>query len=296
MKIATPRRSPRLNLATSAPTNVAPQPAPQHIRAFELEPIIAALRPTLAPGPAPARAVCHALKLERPLVAWDLETTGVRRQWDQILEFGAVKRFADGRPDEKKLMRFRPTCPISPFAFAAHGIRASELRHEPTFGPTQAKDIIAFLSGCDFVGHNLKAFDMPMLGAALGRALPRSFVIARDWPPADTQILDTLTLFRRFVPNKEAAGGNHKLVTAYAFYMGCDLQHAHSALADSQACMDVVFAMAKACAANSSGGPSGGDNITSVAHLNAIGCTPTTAQLDRQNAGPARQVLYAHHA
>lgn len=37
------------------------------------------------------------LELERPLVAFDLETTGVSRIKDRIVEFGAIKVFPNGR-------------------------------------------------------------------------------------------------------------------------------------------------------------------------------------------------------
>ena len=61
------------------------------------------------------------LKLERPLVVFDIESTGIMPQRDRIVEIAVLKVFPDGRT-QNTVRRLNPEMPIPPGATAVHGI------------------------------------------------------------------------------------------------------------------------------------------------------------------------------
>src|SRR4051812_30747273 len=101
------------------------------------------------------------LLLERPLVALDLETTGLDSQNDRIVEIACVKLEPSGHR-QVLTRRLNPGIPISPEAAAVHGITDADVAHEPSFGQV-APMLLAFLAGCDLTGFNVEHFDLPML-------------------------------------------------------------------------------------------------------------------------------------
>ena len=101
------------------------------------------------------------LKLKRPIIFFDLETTGVDVAHDRIVEISMVKIGVDG---EKvvKTRRINPQMHIPEEATAVHGISDEDVKDEPTFRQI-AKSLAAFIDGCDFGGFNSNRFDLPML-------------------------------------------------------------------------------------------------------------------------------------
>ena len=162
------------------------------------------------------------LKLERPLIFFDLETTGIDVEQDRIIEIAWVKIETDGTELTRE-WRLNPGIPISAEATAVHGITNEEVADCETF-----KDIATIVSlefaGCDLCGHNIKRFDVPMLMHEFSRVpLPR---------PAIGELVDTYTIFRAFF--------NHSLESAYRFYTGGEELDAHKAMNDVVGCA-VVF-------------------------------------------------------
>lgn len=72
------------------------------------------------------------LELNRPLIVFDLETTGTNVATDRIVEIGMVKIFPDGREEDKRYL-VNPTVPIPPEVTAIHGITNEDVMNEPTF-------------------------------------------------------------------------------------------------------------------------------------------------------------------
>ena len=72
------------------------------------------------------------LRLDRPLVVFDLETTGTDPATDRIVEISALRLETDGSRSIKT-RRLDPERPIPPGATAVHGIRDDDVRGAPTF-------------------------------------------------------------------------------------------------------------------------------------------------------------------
>src|SRR5688500_4267950 len=101
------------------------------------------------------------LQLEKPIVFFDLETTGTSTTKDRIVELCAIRVNTDGTQDEVHHL-INPTIPIAPAATEVHGITDEMVADKPTFGEL-AEELAAFFNGCDLGGYNIRRFDVPML-------------------------------------------------------------------------------------------------------------------------------------
>ena len=87
------------------------------------------------------------LKLDRPLVVFDIESTGVNARQDRIIELAAIRVEPDGTETEKCWL-LNPGVPIPPETTAIHGITDDIVKNCPTFADAAA-EIEAFFRGCD---------------------------------------------------------------------------------------------------------------------------------------------------
>jgi len=165
----------------------------------------------------------HLLRFERPIVVFDLETTGTNPGVDRIVEIAAIKIFPDGR-SERFVRRVNPKRAIPPSATAIHGIRDEDVRDCPEFREI-APQLADFLRGCDVAGFGVLRFDIPMLREEFRRA-------GLDFPLADAAVLDALVIFHR----KE----RRNLAAALRFYCDEELEGAHGAEADAEAAWKVL--------------------------------------------------------
>ena len=165
------------------------------------------------------------LKLKRPIIFFDLETTGVDTAHDRIVEISMVKVDPDGTK-QVKTRRINPEMPIPAEATAVHGISDEDVKDEPTFKQI-AKSLAKFIEGCDFGGFNSNRFDLPMLVEEFMRA-------EVDVDFRKRKFVDVQNIFHK----KE----QRTLVAAYKFYCDKDLENAHSAEADTLATYEVLEA------------------------------------------------------
>jgi DNA polymerase-3 subunit epsilon len=165
------------------------------------------------------------IELQRPLVSFDLETTGLDVREDRIVEISCVKIHPDGKR-EVRTRRLNPGIPISEQASQIHGISDADVADEPNF-KSVAKSLLDFLEGCDLTGFNMERFDLPMLKEEFKRC-------DMIYPTDDIRVIDS----RRIFMNKE----QRTLAAAYQFYCNQELQDAHSAEADAVAAADVLLA------------------------------------------------------
>ena len=93
-----------------------------------------------------------ALKLEKPLVVFDLETTGINVSKDRIVEISLLKVFPDGN-EVLKTYRVNPGIPIPNETSEIHGIYDADVADKPAFKEL-APELIPFLKECDFCGFN----------------------------------------------------------------------------------------------------------------------------------------------
>ncbi|MEL6539481.1 MAG: exonuclease domain-containing protein [Bacteroidota bacterium] len=165
------------------------------------------------------------LKLKRPLVFFDLETTGTRITHDRIVEMAFIKLMPQGDKQEW-YKRLNPGIPIPTESSLVHGIYDEDVKDAPLF-KTIAKELIKFLQGCDLSGFNVLRFDIPML--------MESFIRADvDFNLSNRHIVDTQRIFHLME--------KRNLATAYQFYCQQELVEAHSAMADTKAALEVLQA------------------------------------------------------
>lgn len=168
------------------------------------------------------------MKLEKPIVFFDVETTGVDTSKDQIIEIALIKLLPD-MTTETKTRRIKPIIPISEGAQDVHGISEEDLKDCPTFVRV-AKSLFKWISGCDIAGFNSNAFDVPILYAEFERA-------GIEWDYSDVNFIDVSNIYRIMNPRT--------LVQAYKDYCGKDLDDAHEAEADTIATLELFFALKK---------------------------------------------------
>ncbi len=164
------------------------------------------------------------LKLERPLIFFDLETTGTNITHDRIVELSYIKVYPDGS-DERKTRRLNPEMPIPAESTAIHHITDADVANEPTFRQI-AKSLLEIFEGCDIAGYNSNKFDVPVLMEEFGRCGINFDITGR-------RFIDVQNIFHK----KE----QRTLIAAYKFYCGGDLTDAHSALADTEATYEVLL-------------------------------------------------------
>ena len=165
------------------------------------------------------------LNLKRPIVFFDLETTGVDTTNDRIVEISMVKVMPDG----EEIVRTRlinPQMHIPEDASAIHGITDEDVKDAPTFAQI-AKSLSQFIEGCDFGGFNSNRFDLPILVEEFLRA-------GVDVDFRRRKFIDVQNIFHKME--------QRTLVAAYKFYCDKDLEDAHSAEADTKATYEVLKA------------------------------------------------------
>lgn len=174
-----------------------------------------------------------ALNLKRPLIFFDLETTGLNVTTDRIVEISVVKVYPEGhplrRPDgepEVKTHRINPEIHISEQATAIHGITDEDVKDCPTF-KQYARNLAKYMEGCDIAGFNSTQFDIPMLEEEFIRA-------GVEYDFSRCRLIDVQTIFHKMEKRTLAA--------AYMFYCNKDLEDAHSAEADTLATYHVLKA------------------------------------------------------
>lgn len=165
------------------------------------------------------------LKLTRPLVFFDLETTGLDVHKDRIVEISVLKLMPDGSTYIKS-RRINPCMHISEEASAVHHITDEDVKGEPSFDK-YAKSLAKLFEDCDIAGFNSSRFDIPMLCEEFRRA-------GMDFGLKGRKLVDVQTIFHKKEPRN--------LVAAYRFYCDKDLENAHSAQADIQATYEVLMA------------------------------------------------------
>ena len=165
------------------------------------------------------------LNLKRPIIFFDLETTGVDTTKDRIVEISMIKIMPDGE-EITKTRRLNPGMPIPPEATAVHGITDDDVKDCPSFAQV-ARSLAQFLQGCDFGGFNSNRFDLPVLVEEFLRAGVEIDLKRRKF-------IDVQNIFHK----KE----QRTLVAAYKFYCDRDLDDAHSAEADTRATYEVLQA------------------------------------------------------
>lgn len=169
------------------------------------------------------------IKLTRPVITFDLETTGLDPAADRIVQMALTKRFPGSRKNPINVMRYvNPGCPIPEEVTKIHGVTDEMVKDSKTF-EEMAEGVAKFMKGCDVIGYNSNRFDVPFLQHAFERSGINDAL-------TDVEFIDVFNLYCKFNPRT--------LEQAYADYCGKVLD-AHKADADASATWEVLEAIIK---------------------------------------------------
>jgi len=165
------------------------------------------------------------LKLNKPLIVFDLETTGTNVASDRIVEISLLKIMPDGSR-VIKTQKINPTIPIPERTSQIHGIYDKDVAECPTFKEFSGQ-LFKFIEHCDLAGYNCIRFDVPLLVEEFLRCEIDIDITSR-------KIVDVQNIFHQME--------QRTLSAAYKFYCQKDLINAHSAEADVAATTEVLLA------------------------------------------------------
>ena len=177
------------------------------------------------------------LNLERPLLFFDIESTGLNIATDCIAELSFVKIFPDGEQRIKtwKLCPWnyvaRCQQPMNPSASEVNGLKDEDLTGCPKFHEV-VDEVVEWLADSDLAGFNSAKFDLPMLAEEIERV--RLFMNRNiDLNLHEKKMVDVQTIYHAMEPRN--------LRAAYRFYCGGqDFENAHTAEADTIATYEVL--------------------------------------------------------
>ena len=167
------------------------------------------------------------LNLQKPLVIFDLETTGLDMVRDRVIQLSYIKVFPDGREVRGNEL-INPEKPIPDEVAQLTGITNEDVKDKPTFKQLSAK-ICEVFTGSDIAGFNSNHFDVPLLAEEFLRA-------GIDFDFTKCRLIDAQTIFHKME--------RRNLAAAYKFYCGRRMEddfEAHRADQDTEATYRVLM-------------------------------------------------------
>ena len=167
------------------------------------------------------------LNIQKPLVIFDLETTGLDFIKDRVIQLSYIKVMPDGE-EKRENITINPLIPIPPFVTELTGISDADVADSPTFKEI-APQLAEEFKGCDLAGYNSNNFDIPMLCEEFLRA-------GIDFDFSKCRLIDALAIFRK--------QERRNLAAAYKFYCGRKMEEdfeAHRADQDTEATYRVLM-------------------------------------------------------
>jgi len=163
------------------------------------------------------------MKFKKPIIFFDLETTGVSVTNDRIVQIATVKIDEHGNKETKEYL-INPTVHIPKEASDIHGITDDMVKDKPTFD-AYAKNLYNYFEGCDIGGYNSNSFDIPLLMAEFKR-------VGIVFDINTKSLVDVMLIERK--------ANSLKLTEVYKRYTGKDFDNAHDATADVEATIVVL--------------------------------------------------------
>ena len=167
------------------------------------------------------------LNLQKPMVVFDLETTGLDLVKDRIIQISYIKVYPNGN-EERGNELINPERPIPQLITELTGISDDDVKDKPTFKEL-AQTIADKFTGCDFAGFNSNHFDVPLLAEEFLRA-------GIDFDFSKCRLIDACNIFRKME--------RRNLAAAYKFYCGRKMEEdfeAHRADQDTEATYRVLM-------------------------------------------------------
>lgn len=166
------------------------------------------------------------LNLQKPLVIFDLETTGLDIVKDRIIQISYIKVFPDGR-EERGNYLVNPEKTIPDVVVQLTGISNEDVQGQPTFKEI-AQTINRIFADSDIAGYNSNHFDVPLLAEEFLRA-------NIDFDFSKRNMIDVQTIYHKME--------RRNLAAAYKFYCGRKMEEdftAHRADEDTEATYRVL--------------------------------------------------------
>ena len=167
------------------------------------------------------------LNLQKPMVVFDLETTGLDLVKDRNIQISYIKVYPNGN-EERGNELINPERPIPQMITELTGISDDDVKDKPTFKEL-AQTIADKFTGCDFAGFNSNHFDVPLLAEEFLRA-------GIDFDFSKCRLIDACNIFRKME--------RRNLAAAYKFYCGRKMEEdfeAHRADQDTEATYRVLM-------------------------------------------------------
>ena len=167
------------------------------------------------------------LNLTKPLVVFDLETTGLDIVNDRVIQLSYIKIYPDGT-EERNNFLINPGRRIPEFVSDLTGIDDERIKDAPSFKQLSTTLAETF-KGCDFAGFNSNRFDVPLLAEEFLRA-------GVDFDFSKCRLIDAQTIFHKME--------RRNLAAAYEFYCGRKMEEdfeAHRADQDTEATYRVLM-------------------------------------------------------
>lgn len=166
------------------------------------------------------------LNLQKPLVIFDLETTGLDLVKDRVIQISYIKVYPDGK-EERGNHLINPEKPIPALVEELTGIKNEDIKDKPTF-KQMAQTLNQVFSGSDIAGYNSNHFDVPLLAEEFLRA-------GVDFDFSKCRLIDVQTIYHKME--------RRNLAAAYQFYCGRKMEddfQAHRADEDTEATYRVL--------------------------------------------------------
>lgn len=169
------------------------------------------------------------LKLDKPLVIFDLETTGLTVGEDRIVEVAYEKILPSGEIISS-VQRINPGMPIPEASTRITGITDEDVRDEPSFMKLSYEMWNVF-DGVDVGGFNVLGFDLPFLRGEFSK-------VGKNFDFSQKKVLDAKILYHKVVPRDNFAPRN--LSAAYKLY--CEKTHetAHTGAGDVRVTVEIL--------------------------------------------------------
>ena len=167
------------------------------------------------------------LNLQKPLVIFDLETTGLDLVKDRIIQLSYIKVYPNDK-EERGNELINPEMRIPELITQLTGISNEDVKDKPTFKQL-AKKIEGVFQGSDIAGFNSNYFDIPLLAEEFLRA-------GIDFDFSKACLIDACTIFKKME--------RRNLASAYKFYCGRKMEddfEAHRADQDTEATYRVLM-------------------------------------------------------
>lgn len=167
---------------------------------------------------------------DRPIVYFDLETTGKDVTRDEIIEIALYKIFPDGTTTSC-VERVKPRVPICEEAYKIHQIDRNSLEACPEFFQFAAR-LQEHMQGCYISGYKILTFDLPILR----RQLKENGFYTAGFD--DDIFIDVYEIIKNHCSHGLAME-NYKLTTVYRKICGKPHSRAHQALKDAEVTAEI---------------------------------------------------------